>query len=75
MLTVREVCTLIQNPKRVDVGLNGYAYPIFNDGADNYDDVMVEAFGDYVVKNILACKEGCFEFEIKMKPVKKGEAS
>lgn len=71
MLTVREACTLINNPKEVDAAVNGNAYSLFHNGAPDYDDVMVEVFGDYIVKNIFCGKEGCFELEVKMRPVKK----
>lgn len=71
MLTVREACELINNPKEVGVAVNGNAYPLFREGATGYDGVMVEAFGDYIVKDIFSCKEGCFELEVKMRPMKK----
>nr|DAL81516.1 MAG TPA: hypothetical protein [Caudoviricetes sp.] len=31
MLTVREACTLINNPKEVDVAVNGNAYSLYGD--------------------------------------------
>ena len=71
MLTVREACALINNPKEVDVAVNGNAYSLFHNGAPDYDDVMVEVFGDYLVKNIFCGKEECFELEVKMRLVKK----
>ena len=71
MLTVREACALIHDPKEVDVAVNGSAYALFRAGTSGYDDVMVEVFGDYIVKDIFCGKEGSFELEIKMRPMKK----
>ena len=71
MLTVREACALINNPTEVDVAVNGNSYPLFREGSTGYDSVMVEAFGDYVVKDIFSCVAGCFELEVKMCPMKK----
>lgn len=71
MLTVREACALINNPTEVGVAVNGNSYPLFREGSTGYDSVMVEAFGDYVVKDIFSCVAGCFELEVKMCPMKK----
>ncbi len=70
-MTVRDVCKVIVSPKQVDVAINANAYTLFNDGAEQYDAVMVDAFGDYVVSEISAISEGVFEIEVKMKPMKK----
>lgn len=51
--------------------MNGGAYTLFRAGTSGYDDVMVEVFGDYIVKDIFCGKEGNFELEIKMRPMKK----
>lgn len=49
----------------------GCTYPVWQEGSSGYNDVLLDAFGDYVVNEVFATREDRFEIEIVMRPMKK----
>lgn len=70
-MTVRDVCKIIKTAKAVEVVVLGCTYPVWQEGSSGYNDVLLDAFGDYVVNEVFATREDRFEIEIVMRPMKK----
>lgn len=71
-MTVKEICDVLQNPREVNLSADGFCYPVMRDGEKEYDLVMMAAFGDCKVRNLISCwnKDGCFEIALAMDLVK-----
>ena len=74
-MTVKDICGLIKCAKRVCVSVNGSAYDGWKEGCPGYINDMVDAFGDYVVNELFAINEDCFELAILTKAVRKGDVA
>ena len=72
-MTVREACAALRSAECVALAIQGNRYTILESKEAGWSDVMVEAFGDYIVQGIWGVQENSFEIEVKMKPVKKGD--
>lgn len=72
-MTVREACAALRSAECVALAIQGTRYTIMESKESGWSDVMVEAFGDYIVHEIWGVQENSFEIEVEMKPVKKGD--
>lgn len=66
-MTVKEMLAMLETPERVDLTWNGNLVH-FN----FHSEIEVEAWGDYVVRNLCAVKEGVVELVLAALPIKKG---
>lgn len=66
-MTVKEMLAMIESPKEVNLSWNGNLVR-FN----FHDEIEVEVWGDYVVRNLCAVKEGVVELVLAALPIKKG---
>lgn len=64
-VTVREALRLIPRMKEARLCWDGIVHRI-----DINDPLMLEAFGDYLVQEIVPCGNGEFEFNLAMRPIK-----
>ena len=55
-MTVRDVCKVIKTAKAVDVVVLGCTYSVWQEGCSGYNDVLLDAFGDYVVNEVFATR-------------------
>ena len=67
-MTVSEVVKLLKNAKSVRLSWNGTLHEL-----DLYDSVIMDAFGDNIVAGLYANDEDCFEIELGVRPLKRGD--
>lgn len=75
-MTVKELCSVLRNPRDVNLSADGFCYPVMRDGEKEYDFVMMAAFGGCKVRNLISCtnKDGCFEIALEVDLVKEAQA-
>ena len=75
-MTVKEICDVLRNPREVNLSADGLCYPVMRDGEKENDFVMMAAFGDCKVRDLIFCrnKDGCFEIALAMDLVKEVQA-
>lgn len=67
-MTVRDAVAVLKKANKIVLGWDGNAVPLNKD-----DFLQMDAYGKYVVSEIMACGEDCYELDIAMRPVKEGE--
>ena len=67
-MTIREVVKVLKNVEKISIAYNGGFVP-FN----KYDQLMLDAYGRYVVDEISALEEDSIEISVAMVPLKEGE--
>ena len=64
-MTIREVVSVLKKAKQISIVWNGNAAPF-----DKADTLMLDAYGRYVVDEIQAADEECYELIVAMRPIK-----
>ena len=68
MVTVKDVVAILKDPKDIRLAWEGFVYEL-----DPANALMMDAYGDYVVKSIGASNgDGSYETNIAMSPIKAG---
>lgn len=73
-MTVKEICEILGNPKCVNLSAEGFCYTIKDSFRYGYDPVMMAAFGDCKVRNLVSIKECEYELALAIDFVKEAHA-
>lgn len=68
-MTVKEVIKVLKTAKKIVLGYGSNAVPF-----DPNDRLMMDAYGCYIVDEIMGDGEGYYEVSIAMRPIKEVEA-
>lgn len=68
-MNVREVVGLLKTAKKIVLGYGANAVPF-----DKEDFLMMDAYGDYAVDEIVGGDDGYYEVNLKLQMVKEGVA-
>lgn len=67
-MTVRDAVGVLKRANKIILGWDGNAVPL-----NRNDFLQMDAFGKYVVSEILSVGEDCYELDIAVRPVVEGE--
>ena len=64
-MIIREAVNVLKKAKKISIVWNGSAVPF-----DKTDALMLDAYGRYIVDEIQAADEECYELIVAMRPIK-----
>lgn len=67
-MTVKEAVAVLKRAQRIDIAWDGNSFTL-----ETNNRLQMDAYGKYVVDEILAVGDDWYELDIAMRPVKEGE--
>lgn len=67
-MTVREIVGVLKRAKQITLGWDGNAIPL-----NKNDFLQMDAYGNYVVAEVVATERDCYELDLAVRLVKEGE--